>query len=92
MIEDKGDIPIDGCDDANIPVNGFVRPPDNDSKKWVFYADNFMPRKGHISQRQYELEADTKEELLEAIRKHVVPLYETALRNWKDNGCCYYWS
>ena len=89
--EDKGELEIVGADDANIPVNSFLCEPDNDSPKWRWYADNFMPRKGSVAEGQYKIESDSKEPLIEAVQKHVVPLYEAALENLKINGACYYW-
>jgi hypothetical protein len=89
--EDKGELELAGADDANVPVNSFLHEPDEDSPKWRWTADNFMPRKGYVSQGAYEIEADTREALLDAVRKHVVPLYEAALENLKTVGSCYYW-
>lgn len=89
--EDKGEIEIASADDANIPVNSFLHEPDEDSPKWRWTADNFMPRKGRVAEGQYEIEADTKEPIIEAVRKHVAPLYEAALENLKIEGACYYW-
>ncbi len=92
-IEDLGDIPIDRCDDANIPVICFLIPPeDNDEHpgKWMWTASNFMPRKEIIGSG-YRLVADTKEEILELVNKHVVPLYAIALSEIQT-GTLYYWN
>jgi len=89
--EDKGTIEIAGADDANIPVNSFLTEPDEESPKWRWTADNFMPRKGYVAKEQYEIEADAREPILEAVRKHVAPLYAAALENLNTHGACYYW-
>lgn len=89
--EDKGNIKIAGADDMNVPVNSFLFEPGEDSAKWRWTADNFMPRRGGVAEGQYEIKADTKESILEAVQKHVVPLYEAALENMKTNGACYCW-
>ena len=89
--KDKGEIEIAGAGDANIPVNSFLCEPDERSPKWRWTADNFMPRRGCVAEGQYKIEADTKESILEAVHKHVVPLYEAALENLKAEGACYYW-
>ena len=36
--------------------------------------------------------AETKEQILELVNKHVIHLYEAALERLKKNGGCYYWS
>jgi hypothetical protein len=93
-VEDVGSIQITDCNDANIPVSCFlIEPNENEDEdyqgKWKWTADNYMPRKG-ISVDQYQLFADTKEEILELINKHVVPLYQIALNEIKT-GTLYYW-
>jgi hypothetical protein len=89
--EDKGALELVGADDANIPVNSFLHEPDETSPKWRWTADNFMPRKGRVAEGQYEILADSKEPLIEAVRKYVVPLYEASITNLKTKGSCYYW-
>ena len=93
-VSDTGNINLSECDDANIPVNCFLlEPKDNDDYpgKWGWFASNFMPRKSCIVEHSYELVADTKEEILELVSKHVTPLYQIALDNIKS-GELYYWS
>lgn len=89
--EDKGEIEISEANEMNIPVNSFLHHPDEESPKWRWTADNFMPRKSIVRQSQYEIEADAKEPILEAVSKHVAPLYAAALENLNTNGACYYW-
>jgi len=92
---DLGDIPITDCDDGNIPVVCFLCGPDENYDegqcrgKWVWTASNFMPRREMVGSG-YKLAADTKEEILELIHKHVVPLYAAALQGIQS-GKLYYW-
>lgn len=96
MIEQKGECQIEEADDMNIPVNIFISAPDNPGDKWTLTADNFMPRKCHATDGAYSIEADTREELQELVKKHVLPLYEVALDLVKGmiagtNDSLYYW-
>lgn len=87
-----GERDISECNDSNIPVNSFLQPPDeNDIPQWSWTADNFMPHTGRCNEAVYSIKADTKEDILEAVNKYLVPLYEAALKNLKEKGCCYYW-
>jgi hypothetical protein len=89
--EDTGMIPIAQADAANIPINCFLTEPDEESTKWRWTAENFMPRKSIVTEGAYRIESDDKEELLKAVRKYVVPLYKAALTGLKERGECYYW-
>lgn len=86
---DFGDIALKECDEANIPVNSFLGEPDED-EYWHWTADNFMPRKGYCG-GNYEIRAESKEDILQAVRKYVVPLYEIAVKELKEKGELYYW-
>jgi hypothetical protein len=103
MFENKGEISIEECDDANIPVNIFITTPEEnkengETEKWTLHADNFMPRKGRCGgETSYHIEADTREELNTLIAKYIIPLYISALN--KLNGMAkgtfthlYYWN
>lgn len=90
MIRDTGEMPITECDDANIPVVCFMHEPDREHGMWSWTAVNFMPRKQYCG-GHYRLEADTKEEIMELLRKHVIPLYQVAFENMRDTGYNYYW-
>ena len=90
--EDFGEIELKECDDANIPVNCFISPPeDNSDKKWHWGANNYMPRKNHISEGSYKIIVDTKEDILEAINTYVIPLYQRAIYLLYTTGELYYW-
>lgn len=89
--ENIGQLPIEGCDSANIPVNCFINPPDDENEKWRWVADNFMPRKGRCSESAYEIQANSKEELIEVVKHYVSPLYKVALENLETTGKNYYW-
>ena len=91
MLRDCGTLSLEAIDDANIPVVCMLHAPDDESPLWRWTANNFMPRKERCSEASYELEAGTKEEILEAVRKHVVPLYRIALDNLEQSGHNYYW-
>ncbi len=91
MIEDKGEILISEADDANVPVNCYLFEPDEESSKWRWLASNFMPRKEQVAEGMYEVEADTKEEIIEQIKKYVIPLYQAAITNLRSKGANYYW-
>ena len=93
MIRDIGEIPIDDADDANIPVNCSMLPPEIEGGVWMWIARNYMPRKSRCSSYSdsYILEADSKEEILRVVRKYVTPLYFTAFHNLWTSGENYYW-
>lgn len=93
--EDRGELLIEDCDDANIPVSIFLSEiedsdreeaasagePYNPNHRWVLRADNYMPRKGRASESAYEITAPTREALVEVIKKFIIPLYQIALAN-----------
>ena len=94
MIENVGELEIQGCDDANIPVDVWLHSPqdnkdneveyngknDNPEDLWLLTASNYMPRKGRLGEDQCYKVWGTKEELRELIKKHILPLYETAVK------------
>lgn len=45
----------------------------------------------NVPVNSFLIQADTKEEIMELVQKHVVPLYEVALNNLKTVGANYYW-
>ena len=92
MFKDFGEIELKGCDDANVPVQCFLsEPKENSDGNWHWTANNYMPRKNRISEGSYEIVAKTKEEILQAIGKFVIPLYQIAIDNLKTTGELYYW-
>ena len=86
----KGTIKLEECNEMNVPVNCFINPPDEQTKKWTWFASNYMPRKDCLG-GEYVIEADSQEVILAAVNKFVVPLYEAALANLKATGENYYW-
>lgn len=91
--EDLGEIPITGCDEANIPVCCFLHAPgesDEHPDKWSWTASNYMPRRGHLMSDAYKLVSDSRVEILALIQMHVVPLYRIALEE-VATGNLYYW-
>jgi hypothetical protein len=91
-IEDKGDCCLLECNDMNIPVGIIIGEPDEDNDKWVLTADNYTPRKSRIGPDAYEVEADSREDLVQLVQAYVVPLYEAALSQLKAGKDLYYWN
>lgn len=87
---DFGNIAIKDCDDANVPVNCFLCEP-NEDEYWTWFASNFMPRKERVTEGAYKIKAKTKEDILKAVNKYVVPLYWLAVNNLTHTGKLYYW-
>lgn len=87
----KGELELEYANDANVPVCCFLHEPDEENPKWRWSANNYCPRKDSVYQDSYKIESDTKEEIMEAVIKHVVPLYEAALINLRSKGSNYYW-
>lgn len=102
MVEDKGEIPFDKADEANIPVNIWLleeKDDDDDNKtgRWELTASNYTPRKGVLYEGVYKATADSRDELADLIREHIIPLYETAVKKLQavcEGGAkgLYYWS
>ena len=68
MLDDYGERP----DSSNIPVNcALYSPKVNDSGKWEWIADTYMPRKDRVSVGTFEVVADTREEIMDWIVKWV---------------------
>lgn len=76
--------------EMNVPVVCFIHAPEKEGEPWRWSARNFMPRKEYCGS-SWEIEADTKDELMEWIRSKVVPLYEIATNNLREFGKNYYW-
>lgn len=101
------DLSIEGANDANVPVDIWIKQVTKDNKdeylyvqvgSWVLNASNYMPRRARLSEGGdgYLVEADTREELVELLKKHVLPLYKNALAKLEGmiTGTCthlYYW-
>ena len=91
MIRDVGDMPIHGANEMNIPVMCFMHEPESPGGGlWVWTARNYMPRKECLG-NHYRLEADTRDEILAALTRWVLPLYEVATANIRESGHNYYW-
>ena len=87
---DIGDMAIDSANDSNIPVVCFIHEPESDGEQWSWTATNFMPRK-ECCGGSYEIRANSKEAILQAINKYVTPLYDVAAKNLRTTGKNYYW-
>ena len=79
---------IDFPDDSNIPINCFLEKREDGTYRWT--ASNFMPRKECVLEDGYDL-LGTKEEIEEYIKKYVIPLYKTAIKNLQETSELYYW-
>ena len=68
-------------DMLNIPMNcAYLSPKELGGKKWLFVADNYMPRKCRATKAFYQVEADTKEELVEYVKKYILPIYQEVIK------------
>lgn len=99
-VYDVGDIPLARADSANVPVNIFISPTDVDEDygvydnegnsvplpAWRLNAANFMPRKQVISDASYRVYSNNRDALVALAQKHIVPLYEAALKNLNTLG------
>jgi len=112
VIHSVGDLDITDAGDANVPVDIWIheleaecadelpwtkRVGDAVHCKFCLAANNYMPRKASCEgELAYLVFADTREELVELIKEHIIPLYENALSilNEMCNGSksyLYYW-
>lgn len=95
-VESFGELDFEtDANDMNVPVNIFIDMSDQFADehpgKWELHAANYMPRKERAHQSAYQYAADSRQELVELVRKYVVPLYEVALAELKEFGTLYYW-
>ena len=100
MIKEKGEIPFGEADGSSIPVDVWLTETENDKTRekdgtWTLRAANYIPRKG-VVEGSYEAVSDKREELVELIKRHVLPLYETAVKKLRaicEDGAdnLYYW-
>ena len=97
-MRNAGECEIEGSSPSNIPVNIFLTKPDENlegDETHMLTADNFMPRRCTVSDGAYVVYG-TEEELREAVKKYVMPLYQAALDNVteivsKARNSHYYW-
>ncbi len=96
MIHSRNDrMEFSSADDANIPVDIWLTK-EADEPRWVLRASNYMPRKECLHPHGYHAESESREELADLIMAHVMPLYETAVRQLKaiasgEADSLYYW-
>ena len=84
--EDYQYSPYDDCDAEESNENIL-----NDDIVYVLTAGNYTPRKEHMSGSVYRFMSTDKQELVNIVQKHIVPLYEAALTNLKNNSTNYFW-
>ena len=82
---DFGEVSLKEADGSNLPVNCYLNEPDEDTY-WRWAASNYMPRRNTVSACVYEIRATCKEDILNAVRKYVVPLYEAIVESLKEDG------
>lgn len=105
MFANYGEYPIESANHANIPVDIWLTPVDESESdvevdfvpKYSLTASNYMPRKGVVDEGAYQYYADNREELVELVNKHVMPLYKNASVRLAGicsgiNNSLYYWS
>lgn len=87
-----GEMDLSEANEMNVPINIFIHDQgDSDSGDWELTAYNYMPRKNYAAESMYHYTADSKEALLALVKKYIVPLYKTALKQLETNGELYYW-
>jgi hypothetical protein len=93
MVEEDSDRSFTDVDYDNVPVNIWLT---EENGIWTLIASNYMPRLDRVGQETYKATSSNKEELVEIIKKRIIPLYEIALK--KLNAICegkaedlYYW-
>lgn len=104
-VQESGECEFAKVGDANIPLNIFLKKIDFDMREvlampqghgWELIADNYMPRKGAISEYAFLATAPTREALVEVVRKYILPLYENAMANLQamiagtNDSLCYW--
>lgn len=63
----------------------------NDDTVYVLTACNYTPRRENVISGAYAFMSTDKQELINIVQKHIVPLYEIALLNLKADSTNYYW-
>ncbi|MEO0796017.1 MAG: hypothetical protein AAFX93_12685 [Verrucomicrobiota bacterium] len=91
-IDDLGELPITKCDESNVPLNIVISEPDEFNARWILLADNFKPLNATIDIETYEVEADSKEVLMEIVHEIILPLYQAAVFQLENRGTCFFWS
>lgn len=93
MYRNVGDcVHLEYANELNIPILSYcgIEKPQTKGGMWSWESLCYMPRKEAIISH-FHIEAPTKGEIIEALNKHVVPLYEIALKAMKDGKALYYW-
>ncbi|MGE9295673.1 MAG: hypothetical protein ACQKBV_05240 [Puniceicoccales bacterium] len=91
-IDDLGEWPITKCDETNVPLNIVINEPDEYNARWTLLADNLKPRNATIDIETYEIEADSKEDILALVHELILPLYRAAVHQLENKGTCFFWS
>lgn len=89
MIEEKGEICFGEANGMNIPVDislAMTACEDTSAQDgtWTLSASVYQPRCNRVSTNTFIAISDKREELVELITRHVLPLYETATHQLRD--------
>lgn len=63
----------------------------NEDMVYVLTAGNYTPRRESMSGSVYAFMSTDRQELVNIVQKCIVPLYDAALTNLKNNSTNYYW-
>ena len=85
--EDYQYSPFDDHDDPDETIENIK----NDDIVYVLTAGNYTPRRETMSCSAYMFMSTNKQELVNIVQKQIVPLYEAALTNLKNNSTNYFW-
>ena len=90
-----GEVAIDQADDINIPVDCWIVSPkgvsgedctEGSDNYWHWYADNYQPRRGLLVSLAYHIAAENKKDIIAAVRRYVVPLYQVCMKSLAADG------
>ena len=79
--------PFDDLDDPDESIEDIK----NDDIVYVLTAGNYTPRRERMSASAYAFMSTDRKELVNIVQKYIVPLYDAALTNLKNNSTNYYW-
>jgi len=78
MILETGTCKLSETDGLNIPVDIWLSR--EECGMWRLTASNYTPRTGKIQELAYVLASPSQTELIQMIKKYILPLYETAVK------------
>lgn len=107
-LHNVGEMALNNFNDANIPVDIWIEElneetddGESDEKykagyRFRLHCGNYMPRKGRVEECAADVYTKDKESLQNAVKKYILPLYQTALNIVTKmanecKGSLYYW-